>query len=71
MIQVKDLENQIGVGLPQDTLPLLCCFNCGGEYSANSGDYFNVSPDYILRCCGMNVQLVTKQTVYKKSKGKK
>jgi len=44
---------------------LMLCTVCGGEYSADSGDYFNYKDDYIFKCCGKPCLLVTKETVYK------
>ena len=36
----------------------LYCSNCGGEYSASSGDYWNLADDYVFVCsCGHNLCL--------------
>lgn len=62
MVQVKDLENQIGVMGPK---PILYCSVCGAENSANKGDYFAAKPDTILKCCGFPLKLVIKSTRYR------
>lgn len=43
---------------------LKCRGDCQGEYSANPGDYWNHPADYVFRCCGRNMALVDKRTVY-------
>ena len=58
---VKDLKNQIGVSGPH---PMLHCLVCDGEYSANAGDYFLSKPTTVLDCCGVELELVIKKTVY-------
>lgn len=53
-IRVRDLKDQTGMDYPR---PVLYC-SCGGEYSANAGDYFTANPDTIIRCeCGKPLQL--------------
>lgn len=58
-IKVKDLQEQINTSYPR---PLLFCTKCRAEYSANRGDYFSTSPEYVFKCCGRNMLLVTKRT---------
>lgn len=43
---------------------LMLCNICGAEYSANSGDYWNVADDYVFECCDEIMELVEKNTVY-------
>lgn len=47
-----------------DNKSMLYCRKCGGEYSANSGDYFMTRADYVFKCCGVNLMLATKRTVF-------
>ena len=75
LLRVKDLQNQIGTKEPH---PLLYCYRCGNEYSANAGDYWAASPDTVLRCstpdaafggeCEMPLRLVTKRLIYTRVK---
>lgn len=60
-VRCKDLKNQLGTPDPR---PILLCNACGQEYSANSGDYWNVDPDYVFKHCGKNMRLVIKKIVY-------
>ena len=64
MIRVQDLQDQIGMSGPR---PILYCPSCGGEFSANRGDYFWAAPGDVLRCqeCDTEFQLATKATVYR------
>jgi uncharacterized protein with PIN domain len=43
----------------------LTCLDCGGEFSATSGDYFMLDPDEVLECseCGGPLSLVTERKV--------
>ena len=66
MVRVRDLIDQTGMVGPR---PFLYCARCGAEYSANKGDYFLASPEYIFRCCE-DMQLVTKVVEYKRWKGR-
>ncbi len=38
----------------------MCCTKCGAEYSANSGDYWNVPDDHKFKCCGRTMILARK-----------
>jgi hypothetical protein len=59
---LKNLKDQI---LTRDNKIMYCPY-CGAEYSANSGDYFMINnPNYKFQCCGITMELVTKQTIYK------
>ena len=60
-VKVSDLKDQVGVGGPH---PFLYCRCCGGEYSANKGDYFLLPPDEVMTCCEQELVLVTKRVVY-------
>ena len=62
MVKVKDLRNQIGTTEPQR--PLLHCTVCGGDYSANAGDYFMAKPSKVLKCCKVPMVLAIKRAVY-------
>ena len=62
-IRVSDLKNQIGIKM-QGPISFLFCRKCGGEYSANAGDYFMARPDTVMKCCRTNMVLMTKREVY-------
>ena len=62
-IRVRDLRNQIGIP-SYEPRPFLRCRRCGGEYSANAGDYFMEHPDLVLTCCDQPLSLVTRTVVY-------
>ena len=64
-IKVRQLKDQIGVPGPH---PFLYCRECGGEYSANAGDYFMRRPGNVLTCCEVPLELCVKKTVYRKVK---
>jgi hypothetical protein len=55
------LKNQTGVNGEH---PILHCPICGGEFSANSGDYFYLPSDKELTHCGEPLKYVFKRTVY-------
>jgi hypothetical protein len=58
---LKNLKDQI----LSDDRAMMYCTKCGGEYSANAGDYFMVSdPEYRFKCCGRTMELVIKTTNY-------
>lgn len=61
-VRVRDLKCQIGSQYPR---PTLLCLECGGEYSADAGDYFMARPDTVMRCCERPMALVTRSTVYR------
>lgn len=61
MVVVGDLVDQIGMVGPR---PLLYCWQCGAECSANAGDYWDAPKDVPLLCCGQLMQLVTKRVIY-------
>ena len=60
-ITVAQLTNQIGVPGPH---PFLYCAICGGQYSANRGDYFAAAPDTVLTCCNEPMRLVRQHTIF-------
>lgn len=60
-ITVDDLKDQVGAPGPH---PILYCAACGGEFSANKGDYFLLAGERVLKHCGKNMRLVRKKTVY-------
>lgn len=54
---VSELPDLIGERHPHPFL--VCRDGCPGEWSANAGDYFLLSPDHIMRCeCGAPLELV-------------
>lgn len=61
MIRVKDLKNQTSERGPH---PILLCRMCGGEYSANAGDYFLLPAQQIMKCCGKVLVRVFKSICY-------
>ncbi len=44
-VQVKDLLNA-----PEGAF--LLCGGCGGRYSANAADYWDVKDSHVFTCCG-------------------
>jgi hypothetical protein len=64
LIRVQDLPNPADrmIGNVYHKGPFLCCTSCGGEYSANRGDYFAAKPDLVLRCCGVPMRLVKRDS---------
>lgn len=64
MVTVAMLKDQTGSKGPR---PFLYCVKCGGEYSANSGDYFMARPDTVMKCCKRNLKLVYKRVVYEQA----
>jgi len=65
MLRVKDLKRYTGT---KGERPFLLCDDCGGEYSAERGDYFNAPPGLILQCCERPMRRVFKRTVYKEDR---
>ncbi len=61
MVTVADLKDQTGKPGPH---PILVCYCCGAECSANAGDYFNSRPTFKFVCCGEPMDLAIKRTVY-------
>lgn len=47
----------------------LLCPDCGAEYSASTGDYWNLPADYVFTCANdhakIDMILATKSTSYK------
>lgn len=55
-VQCKDL-----LDAPKDAF--LFCDMCGGHYSANAADYWDVKEDHIFECCdGLYMLLATSRT---------
>lgn len=54
-IRVQDLPALVGTDKPR---PLLFCEKCGGEYSAERGDYFMLPPDAPMACCRRLLRMV-------------
>lgn len=64
-IHVGDLTDQTGhVG----ARPVLYCRVCGEQSSANARDYFALPPEYVFKCCGELMRLVTVKSVVKNIK---
>lgn len=42
----------------------MLCQKCGGEYSADARDYWHLAPDTPMRCCGVSMRLVKRETRY-------
>ena len=61
MVRVRVLKEQIGTTGPR---PILRCFICGSEFSANRGDYFAAHPEYIFECCGEPMTLCIRRVTY-------
>jgi hypothetical protein len=60
LIRVRDLR----YGDNGSGKPMLYCIECGGEYSADAGDYFMARPDTVMKCCDQPMLRVVKQTRY-------
>ena len=59
MLRYRDLrDGDNGPGKPF----LLCTGRCGGEHSADRGDYWLVPPSTPIKCCGEPMVRVTRQT---------
>ena len=54
-VRVHDLPDQIGSRQPRE---VLWCSECGAEFSAHSGDYWDVASDHIFTHCEVNMKLV-------------
>ena len=52
MVRVKDLCTL------HDRETFLYCDCCGLEYSSNRGDYFNLHPDTVMKCCDCDEPMV-------------
>lgn len=57
----KNLEDQTITG---NHNVIMFCPQCGAEFSANAGDYWNCADDFEFKCCGRTMELVTKHTIY-------
>lgn len=56
MVKKKDLKDSIIY--PEYANLVLYCDACESEYSANSGDYWNLDDEHIFKCqCGTELQL--------------
>jgi hypothetical protein len=61
-VTVADLKD--GILHPKYAGRFLLCRVCGERGSANKGDYFTLSEDYVFTHCAKNMKLVTEKTVY-------
>ena len=43
---------------------IMICENCGNQYSANKGDYWNFPDNYKFVCCDRTMDLVIPITTY-------
>lgn len=57
-VKVKQLPERAPNGVS------LMCDSCGGMYSADKGDYFLHSPEYVFTCCDEAMDLVCKTITY-------
>ena len=63
IVRVKDLKDEL-VMSKERTGWFLYCTQCGAEYSAHSGDYWNRAPDYEFICgCGNPLILAIKHII--------
>lgn len=60
-VKVGDLKDQTGT----HDRSILYCVCCGGEYSANAGDYFMLPKSEVLTCCEEPLKRVVKSTTFK------
>jgi len=51
MVTKKDLKDFILDNVPEPR-PFLYCGVCGSRFSANKGDWWMTSDDYVFMCCG-------------------
>ncbi len=56
----KNLEDQTG----NDDTTIMYCTECGAEFSANAGDYWDHPDDYEFQCCGKTMVLGTFKRVF-------
>jgi hypothetical protein len=61
LVTVGDLKNQTGT---KGERPQLYCEECGAEFSANAGDYWNAPKDHVFTCCEQPMQLVFRRTIH-------
>jgi hypothetical protein len=61
LIRVNDLKDHY---IGRERPILLCVGECGGEFSATRGDYFQLPADHIFECCDEPMRLVFKRTRY-------
>jgi hypothetical protein len=59
-VTVGDLPDLLGMTIS----PFLYCEICGGQYSANAGDYWDRPKDQVMACCGEPMRLVVKQVKF-------
>lgn len=66
-ITVGQLKDQLEMKTPR---PILKCMDCGQEFSAHKGDYFQLPDSHVFICeaCDIPMRLVTKQVTYKEVK---
>ena len=53
-VTVENLSNQIGTTGPRS---ILYCPSCGAQFSANSGDYWNLPSGHVFKHCRRNMWL--------------
>ena len=68
MVTVADLQDQTGASATPGPHSILYCQECGSEYSANKGDYWNHPSNYPFYCCGLSMLLVQKKVIYSEVK---
>lgn len=59
-MKAKDLVHQFGMREPR---PILFCYACCSEYSADPADYTWMEPEDEMTCCEEPLTMVTKRTV--------
>jgi hypothetical protein len=57
-VRVRNLVDQTGQSGPRS---FLYCPECGEHFSANKGDYFQLSPDYVFTHCAVPMWLATEE----------
>lgn len=64
MIPVTPRDLKDTILNPEHGGEFLKCWICGGESSANKGDYFMHRDDYVFTCCGVNMELCIKKVEF-------
>ena len=63
-ITVENLSEKTAGKDPSRAREVLLCQDCGTTYSANKGDYFQVSLDSVFTCCDVPMVLAVPYSGY-------
>jgi len=68
---MKAIKKNLSDEVLNPTGRFMFCSECGSEYSANKGDYFQYSEDFEFKCCGKTMEICVRQTRIKKVEDRK